>query len=101
MSLADRNGQRKCVAKGGQPQSCSLAELGCACPSTIVGFTTDDQISRRLFDLGFTPGEFAALVRRAPMRDPLVFNVGGSEIVLRKREASRILVEHGMPVDQQ
>ncbi len=93
MTLVEHLGRRQCAAAGGRAKTCSLAELGCACPATIVGFTSDDQISRRLFDLGFTPGELAALVRKAPMRDPLVFNVGGSEIVLRKREASRILVE--------
>ncbi|MGV8847635.1 FeoA family protein [Tessaracoccus sp.] len=93
MTHADHLGQRQCVAAGGQAKTCSLAELGCDCPVKIVGFTSDDQIARRLFDLGFAPGELAALVRKAPMRDPLVFNVGGSQIVLRKREASRILVE--------
>lgn len=70
-----------------------MAELGCACPAKIIGFTSDDQISKRLFDLGFAPGQLAALIRKAPMRDPLVFNIGGAQIVLRKREASRILVE--------
>ncbi|RMB61566.1 FeoA family protein [Tessaracoccus antarcticus] len=93
MTLAEHLGQRQCVAAGGRAKTCSLAELGCDCPAKIIGFTSDDQISRRLFDLGFAPGQVAALVRRAPMRDPMVFNVGGSEIVLRKREASRIVVE--------
>lgn len=93
MTHAEHLGQRQCVVTGGESRTCSLAELGCSCPAKIVGFTSDDQIARRLFDLGFTPGELAALVRKAPMRDPLVFSVGGSQIVLRKREASRILVE--------
>ena len=93
MTHAEHLGQRHCVAAGGQVRTCSLAELGCSCPAKIVGFTSNDQIARRLFDLGFTPGELAALVRKAPMRDPLVFNIGGSQIVLRKSEAKRILVE--------
>ncbi|MEO7587682.1 MAG: FeoA family protein [Arachnia sp.] len=93
MTHAEHLGQRQCVVADGEARTCSLAELGCACPAKIVGFTSDDQIARRLFDLGFAPGQVAALVRKAPMRDPLVFNVGGSQIVLRKREASRILVE--------
>ena len=92
MTHAGFEGQRRCVATG-ETRTCSLAELGCACPVKIVGFTSDDQISKRLFDLGFAPGELAALIRKAPMRDPLVFNIGGAQIVLRKREASRILVE--------
>lgn len=92
MTHAGHPGKRQCAAAG-EVRKCSLAELGCSCPARIVGFTSDDQISKRLFDLGFTPGELAALVRKAPMRDPLVFDIGGSQIVLRKREASRILVE--------
>lgn len=93
MTHAGRPGKRQCAAAGGETRTCSLAELGCSCPARIIGFTSDDQISKRLFDLGFAPGELAALVRKAPMRDPLVFDIGGSQIVLRKREASRIMVE--------
>lgn len=93
MTHAGFEGQRQCVASGGEARTCSLAELGCACPAKIIGFTSDDQISKRLFDLGFAPGQLAALIRKAPMRDPLVFTIGGAQIVLRKREASRILVE--------
>lgn len=93
MTHAGHTGKRQCAAAGGEVRTCSLAELGCSCPAKIVGFTSDDQISKRLFDLGFAPGELAALIRKAPMRDPLVFDIGGSQIVLRKREASRILVE--------
>ncbi|MDF1488140.1 FeoA family protein [Tessaracoccus caeni] len=60
--------------------------------STILGFDGDDAVSRRLFNLGFAPGLEVALLRRAPLRDPLMFRVDGCEIVLRRREARRILV---------
>ena len=52
-------------------------------------------LCRRLFDLGFHPGLEVELVRKAPMRDPLVFRVADCEIVLRKRDAARILVHVG------
>lgn len=57
-----------------------------------MGFTNDDAVSRRLFDLGFVPGTQARLVRKAPLRDPLMFDVGGTSIVLRRAEADRVLV---------
>ncbi|MDO5082916.1 ferrous iron transport protein A [Arachnia propionica] len=70
----------------------TLAELETGSSATIVGFIGDDVVSRRLFDLGFAPGLTCELERRAPLGDPLMFKVGGTEIVLRRTEASRIQV---------
>lgn len=70
----------------------TLADLKIGASARIVGFDGDDVISRRLFDLGFAPGLTCRLERRAPLRDHLMFNVGGTEIVLRHSEASRVLV---------
>jgi ferrous iron transport protein A len=52
-----------------------------------------DADCRRLLDLGFTPGEPVALVRTTPLGDPLVVVVRGTQIALRKREASWILIQ--------
>lgn len=49
-------------------------------------------VSRRLFDLGFAPGVPVVLSRKAPMLDPLVVEVAGTELVLRCTDAARILV---------
>lgn len=70
----------------------TLADLSVGDSARIVGFEADDVVCRRLFDLGFAPGLIAELERKAPLRDPLMFNVGGTEIVLRRSEAARILV---------
>ncbi|MDO5067897.1 MAG: FeoA family protein [Propionibacteriaceae bacterium] len=70
----------------------TLAELEIGTSATIVGFVGDDVVSRRLFDLGFAPGLTCELERRAPLGDPLMFTVGGTEIVLRRSEAARIQV---------
>lgn len=70
----------------------TLADLSVGSSAQIVGFDGDDAICRRLFDLGFAPGLEAKLERKAPLRDPLMFNVGGTDIVLRRSEAARILV---------
>ncbi len=48
---------------------------------------------RRLLDLGFTPNEKVAVVRSTPLGDPLVVVVRGTQLALRKREASWILVQ--------
>lgn len=47
---------------------------------------------RRLLDLGFTPDEQVAIVRSTPLGDPIVVVVRGTQLALRKREASWILV---------
>ncbi|NHB85025.1 ferrous iron transport protein A [Tessaracoccus sp. HDW20] len=38
--------------------------------SAILGFDVDDLVTRRLFDLGFTPGEQVERLRRAPWVTP-------------------------------
>lgn len=93
-SIVERLARRRCVtaeALSGVP-SRPLDQLGAEQVATIVGFTCQDVVTRRLFDLGFAPGLEIRLLRRAPLRDPLMFRVGGTEIVLRRRDARRILV---------
>lgn len=71
----------------------SLAGLGRGEGAEIVGFSSDDATTRRLCELGFTPGNRATLQRSAPLRDPLLFDVGGTSIVLRRTEAQLVLVQ--------
>lgn len=73
--------------------TCTLAQLGRGCAARIIGYTCDDATTRRLCALGFMPGSTAELMRAAPLKDPLMFDVAGAEMVLRRREADRILVE--------
>ena len=93
MTLSDRFAARRCATAEPQSQPTrGLDTLPAGQVATIVGFETDDVITRRMFDLGFTPGQQVERLRRAPMGDPLMFRVGGIEIVLRRSEANRIQV---------
>ena len=47
---------------------------------------------RRLLDLGITPGEEVAVVQSVPFGDPLVLEVRGMRLALRRREAAWIKV---------
>jgi Fe2+ transport system protein FeoA len=47
----------------------------------------------RLIDLGFTPGEDVLVTQAAPLGDPLVIQVRGALLALRKREAAWIWVQ--------
>jgi len=47
---------------------------------------------RRLLDLGITPGEELAVVQSVPLGDPLVLQIRGMRLALRRREAAWIRV---------
>lgn len=48
---------------------------------------------RRIMALGLSPGATVRLVRRAPLGDPLEFDVSGCLLTLRSEEAVGIVVE--------
>jgi Fe2+ transport system protein FeoA len=47
---------------------------------------------RRLLDLGFIPGTDVAVVRRAPLGDPVEYELRGCRVCLRRSEAERIQI---------
>ena len=61
----------------------------------MVGYGDDveDSAARRLFDLGLVPGVEVTMVRRAPLRDPVIYRVGDYEIALRGAQARGIHIE--------
>ena len=53
----------------------------------------DGKISRRLFDMGVTPGAEVYLRKRAPLGDPIEITLRGYELTLRKSEADVVTME--------
>ena len=53
------------------------------------------EAARRLRDLGFLPGTRVKVVRRAPLRDPVCFELRGYQICIRRRDAAMIGIEAG------
>ena len=47
----------------------------------------EGRVRRRLFDMGVTPGAEVALVKRAPLGDPVEVTIRGYQLTLRKTEA--------------
>lgn len=93
MSLVERFVTRRCAtAQSLAEDTRPLSALRIGEVATIAAFDADDVVARRLFDLGFMPGEPVVRLRQAPLGDPMMFRVGGVEIVLRRAEACRILV---------
>ncbi|GLK99235.1 hypothetical protein GCM10017581_009760 [Dactylosporangium matsuzakiense] len=48
-------------------------------------------VARRLEDLGLTSGTTVDVVRRAPLRDPVVYRVKDYELCLRRAQAACVL----------
>ena len=62
-----------------------------------VNSDTDD-LGNRFFQLGIYPGAEICLKRKAPIfRDPIIFQIEGSQIVLTKVEASLVEVQKEDP----
>ncbi|MCB1264933.1 MAG: ferrous iron transport protein A [Mycobacterium sp.] len=72
-----------------------MADLTPGQRARVVGYGTEVEPStaRRLFDLGISPGIEVVMVRRAPLRDPVIYRVGDYEIALRGQQARCVRVE--------
>ena len=60
---------------------------------TIVKVEGDSKLTKRLSALGCLPGTELALIRKAPLGDPLVINFRGFSLAIRKKDAASIFVE--------
>ncbi|MCD6250609.1 MAG: FeoA domain-containing protein [candidate division Zixibacteria bacterium] len=59
----------------------------------VVGYKSDGPISRRLAELGLTPGRQIVYLRNAPLKDPLQLQLGSGSLSLRHAQAALIAVE--------
>lgn len=71
----------------------SLADLRPGAVARVAAVDAGSRIGRRLLDLGFVPGTGVAVVRRAPLGDPVEYELRGYRVCLRRSEAMRIQVE--------
>ena len=69
-----------------------LDELAPGEGGVIARLGGDPAIMRRLMELGLVPGTEVAVVRRAPLGDPIELSVRGLHLSLRRTEASHIHV---------
>jgi ferrous iron transport protein A len=69
---------------------CDLA-AGSRASVVEVSAETPPSTARRLADLGFTAGTQVEVVRRAPLRDPVVYRLRDYEICLRRAQARCVL----------
>ena len=56
----------------------------------IIGMLTDDAIALKLMEMGFLPGAELEMLRHGLLGDPVCIRIQGSDLALRKSEASSI-----------
>lgn len=70
-----------------------LSEIKLGETVTIVSFLEED-ISENLMKMGFIPGEKVTVERVAPLGDPIIIEVLGYRLSLRKTEAEKVAVKY-------
>ncbi|MBR6682028.1 MAG: ferrous iron transport protein A [Clostridia bacterium] len=75
------------------PQQIPLSYLSPGTRATVSQITADDNIRRRLQDLGFIKGAAVECVFKSPLDEPVAYYVKGALIALRCEDSSKILVE--------
>ena len=60
--------------------------------ATISRLTGGGAVRRRLMDMGLTAGAEIRVLRRAPLGDPIEYELRGYHLSLRKSEAETILI---------
>jgi ferrous iron transport protein A len=73
----------------------SAAELSVGELGTVARVTGADDVSRRLLEMGVTPGVEVRRLGTAPLGDPLEFEVRGYRLSLRKAEAAHVELDTG------
>jgi Fe2+ transport system protein FeoA len=70
-----------------------LGELQAGSRAQVVEIRGAGKHQRRLLDMGFVPGAGVSVIRRAPLGDPVEYQIKGTAVALRREDANTILVE--------
>ncbi|MCD6513655.1 MAG: ferrous iron transport protein A [Candidatus Odinarchaeota archaeon] len=70
-----------------------LSELKVGETGKVVKIQGDVSLKRKLLDMGITSRTKIKVVRTAPLKDPIDFEVKGYQLSLRRIEAENVIVE--------
>ncbi|MGC9347719.1 MAG: DtxR family transcriptional regulator [Anaerolineae bacterium] len=70
-----------------------LAELPVGARARVVEIGGSGKHQRRMLDMGFVPGANVAVIRKAPLGDPVEYRIKETAVALRKEDAGTIAVE--------
>jgi ferrous iron transport protein A len=80
------------ASSGPAARAVPLADLAPGAEAVIESVEESTTIGRRLADLGFLPHTPIRVLRRAPLGDPVAYELRGYRICLRRDESQRVLV---------
>ncbi len=70
-----------------------LSELNIGEEARVQSVAGERGFRRRLLELGFVPGTMVKLIGRAPLGDPLEFEIRHCRISIRRAEAAGVSVQ--------
>jgi ferrous iron transport protein A len=76
-------------------RTCKLNELAVGSCGQVVSISGDTGIRRRLLEMGFCNGAVVEMVRRAPLGDPVQYQLRGYHLSLRDEQARCVRVRPG------
>lgn len=79
---------------------CGLDGLAPGDQAIVTRVIGDGPIERRLLDLGLLPGTVVSVLRRAPLGDPIEYELRGYRLCLRRTEAARVRVTPDLPPER-
>jgi ferrous iron transport protein A len=74
--------------------------MGAAAVVVAVDGASQPGVGLRLLDLGFVPGTPVRALRRAPLGDPTLYELRGTQLCLRRSEAERVRVRPLAPATE-
>lgn len=80
------------VAMSTSPIHLTLDQLLVGETATIIEVNGDDAVAVRLMEMGLTDDEPIKMIGKAPLGDPLEFEIRGYRVSLRSTEAKRVQI---------
>jgi ferrous iron transport protein A len=95
LSLSGLGAKMKIIFSGGSVSrpSVLLSELPVGGRAYVVAIDGTPELAARLTALGFLPRTEVCCRRRAPLGDPRVYELRGTQLCLRRTEARSVRVE--------
>ena len=78
------------------PGPLTLDQLRVGETAMIVQVLGDDAVAIRLMEMGLTDDEPIALIGKAPLGDPLEYEIRGYHVSLRSTEARRVEIKRSI-----